>query len=260
MQEREVVSVIGAVRNGVRRAVDRIGSLVLSPPYGGRWGYVNHGSRDHRRIALTFDDGPSGVATEQVLDTLDRLGVPGTFFCVGGNVAFRPDLVRRMVDSGHGVGNHSVDHRRGGSLKLSGDSHIVGAEDEFEVAAGIRPTLYRPPWGWLTPWEARRLRRRGYTIVGWDVYTLDWMKPEVDPGPLVAGILRDTRPGSIILLHDGNPLQEVWHKEITVTALERAVPELQRRGFEFVTVADLLGVPAWHDVDRRAPEFDGSPT
>ncbi|MEO0493788.1 MAG: polysaccharide deacetylase family protein, partial [Actinomycetota bacterium] len=127
---------------------------------------------------------------------------------------------------------------------LRDTDHIESAEAAFVEVTGERPTLYRPPWGWLTPWEARRLHARGYTIVGWDVYTLDWQIPEPDHREVADAILADTQPGSIICLHDAYPLEERWEKDVTRLAVLDAVPKLQADGYDFVTVDDLLDVPA----------------
>ena len=165
--------------NSVYSVGDTIGTRYLSPPRTAFGNYVNHGPRDRKVVALTFDDGPSLGATEAVLDVLDSHGIPGTFFCVGENILANPDLLRRQVETGHCVGSHSERHSRGAGLSFTDTAHIEAAEAAFVEVLGRAPTLYRPPWGWLTPWEARRLHRRGYTIVGWDVYTLDWQIPEL---------------------------------------------------------------------------------
>lgn len=226
------------------KAGDAVGNQFLKPPRTGFGSYVNHGPRDRRAIALTFDDGPSLGSTEQLLDVLGELNAPATFFCVGENVRANPDLVRRELDEGHSVGGHSERHARGAALSLTRTSHIEEGEAAIVETTGFRPTLYRPPWGWLTPWEARRLHQRGYTIVGWDVYTIDWQIPEPPAGRVTDGIVRDTQPGSIICMHDAFPLEDRWEKRVTSETVARIVPRLRDAGFEFVTVDNLLGVPA----------------
>jgi len=236
------------VRELAYKVGDVVGDRFLSPPRTAFGNYVNHGPRDRQAIALTFDDGPSLDSTERLLDVLGELDAPSTFFCVGENVRANPDLVRRELDEGHCVGSHSERHSRGAGLSLSDTRHIEQGEAAIVETTGFRPTLYRPPWGWLTPWEARRLHKRGYTIVGWDVYTLDWQIPEPAAGSVADGIVRDTRPGSIICMHDAFPLEERWNKRVTAETVALIVPRLRDLGFEFVTVDDLLDVPA-----RRPP-------
>jgi peptidoglycan/xylan/chitin deacetylase (PgdA/CDA1 family) len=97
----------------------------------------------------------------------------------------------------------------------------------------------------MTPWEGERLRKRGYTVVGWDIRTADWQWPEPD-GRLVAEYARSkTRPGSIILFHDANAGVKIWDKKQTIRAIKHLVPALRADGYEFVTVPELLGVAAY---------------
>ncbi|SRR6266545_4903201 len=227
------------------KGINGVGNLILSPPYGGFGYFNNHGPRDQRKIALTFDDGPSRPCTQILLDVMSELNVKGTFFCVGVNATLHPDLITRMHHEGHAIGNHSMAHRRWSSLKLGNDGHIDQATDIISQIIGCTPRLYRPPWGWLTPWEGRRLAQRHYTIVGWDVYTLDWQLPEPDGNWIADEARRETRPGSILLFHDGIPNTKVWVKEVTIRAIRKLVPALRADGYEFVTIPDLLNIPAY---------------
>jgi peptidoglycan/xylan/chitin deacetylase (PgdA/CDA1 family) len=225
---------------------NKAGNLLLSPPFGGAGYFRNHGPRTERKVALTFDDGPNKPCTEQLLDAMGELGVRGTFFCVGMNATWYPDLIARMYTEGHDVGNHSHLHRRMGSLHLgmNGD-HIDQSEHEISQIIGCKPRLYRPPWGWLTPWEGYRLTQRGYTIIGWDVYTLDWCIPEQDGVMIAEKARRDTRAGSILLFHDGYPVVREWNKTETIRAIKHIVPALRADGYEFVTASELLNLPAY---------------
>jgi peptidoglycan-N-acetylglucosamine deacetylase len=227
------------------RLANTAGNALLSPPVGGFGLVHNHGPRSVRKVALTFDDGPSKPSTERLLDAMDALGVPGTFFCVGLHVQRHPDLVRRMFRTGHVVANHSMGHRRIDGLRLSGGEHIDASAREITEVIGRRPLLYRPPWGWLTPWEGRRLVQRGYSIIGWDVYTLDWRVPEIDGATIAEGICRAVRPGSIILLHDAYAMLTDCTKVEMTHAVQHLVPRLRASGYEFVTVPELLELPAY---------------
>jgi peptidoglycan/xylan/chitin deacetylase (PgdA/CDA1 family) len=239
---------------------DPIGNALLSPPFGGFGAYVNHGPRDRRLVALTFDDGPCQDATETLLDVMSELDVRGTFFCVGANVRMNLEIVQRLDREGHIVGSHSDAHERGKGISVSDERHIVDAEVSIAQVLGKRPLLYRPPWGWLTPWEARRLRRMGYTAIGWDVYTLDWKIPEPDPELMALTARGDTRPGSFVLLHDGFPLERSWAKQCTARTVELLVPMLRADGFEFTTVDEILGVPAYAPagITDEPPPFVGA--
>ncbi|RRR77904.1 MAG: polysaccharide deacetylase family protein [Candidatus Viridilinea halotolerans] len=225
---------------------DTLGNRWLSPPQRCGGYFVHHGSREQRTLALTFDDGPSRPCTEQLLAALDELGVKASFFCLGVNVGYHPDLVLQMFQAGHVIGNHSGWHSRKLGLLPWGDlAHIRAGEAAIAQVIGVRPRFYRPPWGWLTPWEARRLTQAGYTIVGWDVYTLDWVIPEVDGATLARDACRDAQPGSIFCFHDAKPWEAVWEKTETTRALRILVPALRAQGYTFVTLAELLQRPAY---------------
>lgn len=233
-------------RKLVTQVIDKTGTLLLSPPVGGFGYFKNHGPRTHKKIALTFDDGPSKPCTEQLLDAMAELDVKGTFFCVGVNAAWHPDLMRRMYAEGHVIGNHSLEHSRKAGLKFGdGDDHIDGGARIISEIIGCMPRLYRPPWGWLTPWEGQRLTKRGYTVVGWDVYTLDWQWPEPDGCVVAQDARRITKPGSILLFHDANAGVKHWEKTQTTRAIQEIVPALRADGYEFVTIPELLNIPAY---------------
>jgi len=226
--------------------MNKTGNLLLSPPVGGGFGqFRNHGPRDQRKVAITFDDGPSVPCTTELLDAMADLDVKGTFFCVGQNTAMNPDVVARAFAEGHTIGNHSMAHRRMTSIRPTGGDHIDQGAEEIRKVIGCMPRLYRPPWGWLTPWEGRRLHQRGYTIVGWDVYTLDWRIPEPDGREVAAGVCRDTKPGSILLFHDAYPGAKHWKKSETTRAIQTIVPALRAQGYEFVTIPELFNIPAY---------------
>ncbi|MEO0495462.1 MAG: polysaccharide deacetylase family protein, partial [Actinomycetota bacterium] len=95
------------LKNLVYDLGDHVGNTYLMPPRTAFGNYVNHGPRDRRAVALTFDDGPCQGSTEALLDSLGELGVPGTFFCVGDNVRANPEIIRRQLAEGHCVGSHS---------------------------------------------------------------------------------------------------------------------------------------------------------
>lgn len=221
---------------------DKVGTKLLSPPSRAFGYFTNHGPRNKRQVALTFDDGPSRPCTAELLDTLGELQVPATFFCLGVNAQFHPDLLWRIYEEGHLVGNHSSQHSRKTGLQLGNDiRHIKDAERTISNILKVRPKFYRPPWGWLTPWEGKRLKQAGYQVIGWDVYTLDWQLPEVSAQRLADDAYRDTRPGSIICFHDAKPWEHIWYKSETNKAVRLLVPRLRAEGYEFVTVAQMLG-------------------
>lgn len=233
------------------RISDKVGNTMLMPPRSAFGYYVNNGPRDSQRVALTFDDGPCAGSTEMLLDAMSELEVCGTFFCVGENVRMNPGIAQRLVAEGHVVGSHSQRHSRMAGLSPVDTDHIMMAEIAIEEALGVRPRLYRPPWGWLTPWEGHRLHSLGYTAIGWDVYTVDWRLPEPDARSVARQACVDVRPGSIFCFHDGFPLAETWTKHVTTETIKMIVPELRDRGFEFVTVSELLGIASYAPIEVR---------
>jgi peptidoglycan/xylan/chitin deacetylase (PgdA/CDA1 family) len=192
---------------------------------------VTHGDRDRRVVALTFDDGPDPTRTPALLDTLATLGCKATFFCLGANVDANPELARRIVEAGHELGNHTYTHRylpttRGKSV----EKELALTDRAIAKATGVVPTLARPPYGGRSPWTVRAFRRLGKQPVLWDVNSFDWKGKPADE--VARRVLERTRPGSIVLMHDGG--RDV---AITVDAVKLLVPALRARGFELATVS-----------------------
>jgi peptidoglycan/xylan/chitin deacetylase (PgdA/CDA1 family) len=190
-------------------------------------------------IALTFDDGPNPPWTGRALDVLARYGVPATFFCVGLHAAGHPDEVRRIVEEGHGLGNHTWSHPflpdlTPRELRLQLDR----TDEVLEQAAGTPPLrLFRPPYGSRTPEVLAWLGRDGGpTTVLWDVDTEDWAMPGAQA--IAAAVQRQAGPGSIVLMHDGG-----GDRRQTVEALPAVIEGLLERGVELVRVEELLAAP-----------------
>ena len=182
----------------------------------------------------TFDDGPSEKLTPRLLDLLAQHHIHATFFVIGENVAQHPEIVKRAAREGHEIGNHSWSHPN--LAKMSDENvrnQIKRTEEVISGAVGARPVLLRPPYGSLTARQKRFIHDElGYEIVLWDVDPYDWKRP----GPTVVTnrILKETRPGSIVLSHDIHPG--------TIEAMPATLSELEAKGFKFVTVSELLGM------------------
>lgn len=198
---------------------------------------IIHGQRNERLVALSFDDGPNDPYTTQILDILDRYNAKATFFLVGANVERQPETARRIVADGHAIGNHSYRHQRLDGLL---DIHYREAERAQHVitgVTGVAPTLYRPPNGFHTPWQLITVRRLGLQPVTWDVAVRDWQRPA--PDTIARRVVARVRPGSIVLLHDGNGTHHSDQSR-TVEALPLIIEPLQARGYRFVTVPELV--------------------
>jgi len=183
-------------------------------------------------IAMTFDDGPSATLTPKLLDILAAHRIKATFFVIGENVAEHPEIVARAAREGHEIGNHSWSHPNFGKMSDDGvRSQLQRTDDAIKSAIGSRPTLLRPPYGSITAREKRWIHDQfGYEIILWDVDPYDWKRP----GPPVVRnrILKETRPGSIVLSHDIHPG--------TIEAMPSTFDALEAKGFKFVTISELI--------------------
>ncbi len=189
-----------------------------------------------KRIALTFDDGPTPKYTRPVLDILRKHDVPATFFVIGSQVGPHRDLVRRMVRDGHALANHTWSHANvsgGGALA---DVQIGDTQYAIQKAVGAAPCLMRPPGGAVGPGLVRWLEKHRKVGVMWDVDSNDYQLPTA--AAMTRRIVASTRAGSIILLHDGG-----GDRSRTVAAVPGIITRLKAKGYEFVTVPELLKLP-----------------
>lgn len=213
-----------------------IGGLGVAIPQIRFYGpFICLGSRTEQRVALTFDDGPDAASTPALLDLLRRQNVPAAFFCIGKRIAANPELAARIVREGHLLGNHSYHHSNATNFftvrRLK--EELSQTQEAARNAAGIAPTLYRPPVGLSNPRTFRVARALGLTVVGWTAGGLDTVLKQ--PERVVARVLKRLRPGAIILLHDGNiPAQRVVE---TVTLL---LDSLRKLNYQVVRLDELL--------------------
>ncbi|GJF30437.1 hypothetical protein KNE206_31370 [Kitasatospora sp. NE20-6] len=199
---------------------------------------LDHGPRERREIALTFDDGPLPPYTGRILDVLERYGVPATFFCVGMNAGAYPEEVRRIRAQGHGLANHTWSHPFLPELtRPELVEQLTRTRDRIaEVSDGPAPTLFRPPYGARTPEVMRWLTEADARVVLWDVAPDDWAMPGADF--IADTVLAQARPGSVVLLHDGG-----GDRTQTVEALPAIVEGLLERDYRFVLVDDMVTAP-----------------
>jgi peptidoglycan/xylan/chitin deacetylase (PgdA/CDA1 family) len=199
-------------------------------------------------VALTFDDGPNEPYTSEVLDILASYNIKATFFVIGENVELYPETARRIVTEGHVLANHSYSHNANHALTDYGSKDLKLAQTTISSIVGVSPHLYRPPHGKKSPWELETVKEEGLIEVTWSVSTHEL---NTKSAALVAErIVRETRPGEIILLHDGYGTDHNCaksDKSLTVQALPLIIQRLQAEGFEFVTVPVLLNVPAYNN-------------
>lgn len=179
------------------------------------------------RIALTFDDGPDPHWTPAVLDALSRARARATFFVLGARAARHPELVRATLAAGHGVGVHAHEHVR--HTALTAEEGAADLDRALTVLrdVGVRPTLWRTPWGVEAPWTRRLAAARGLRLVHWTADTHDWRGDRAST--MLAAVEPDVRDGAIVLAHDGlgpgarrDGCAETVALVPTVTALARA--------------------------------------
>lgn len=198
---------------------------------------VYKGNSRLKWVALTFDDGPDHYYTPRILDILQAKGVHATFFIVGKEAQRFPDMVRRMEREGHVIGNHTWDHPK--LWKLTNKQvtqEISSTQNEIQRITGHRSSLFRPPYGGVTPEEVAFIHNQGYGIIDWSVDTLDW-KGTAAP-KILKIVKKEVSPGSIILEHSlgGRP----GELNGTLQALPQIIDHLRAQGYQFVTVPTLL--------------------
>jgi peptidoglycan-N-acetylglucosamine deacetylase len=203
-----------------------------------------------KRIALTFDDGPSPDFTPQVLETLERYNVKATFFLLGRNVERFPELARRIVGNGHAIGNHSYSHANLTRLRPEHvRQEISRAETVISSATGVRPTLFRAPFGKLNRTVVKEAGAAACAVIQWSLSPRDWAMPA--DRRLVRRVVSRARNGTIVLLHDAGSHAAVENRANTVAALPSIIEVLRADGFEFVTVPELVGGDQIAVVDDR---------
>lgn len=194
-----------------------------------------------KAVALTFDDGPSPTWTPKILEALRKAKAKATFFMLGEHAEKYPDVARQVVKEGHEVGNHTYDHHV--LLYYTPqelEDEIKKAERVIKEVTGYTTRLIRPPKAWLTDKEKKQIAELGYKVVLWSLNSKDWVT--FDDMYIRKYILRHVQPGDIILFHDsgGTFSTEGGDRHETVGAIPRLVEQLRERGYEIVTVSELL--------------------
>lgn len=197
-------------------------------------------------VALTFDDGPNEPYTSQLLDVLADRDVRATFFQVGRCVERFPATTRRVVSEGHVLGNHSFSHSFPRYLTQPTQQHEIDrAQEVLARCTGLRPALYRPPWLCHWPWVMSSLGDRGLQPVsGLFGHPAEVFQPAAPR--MTESALRLAGPGTMIIFHDGVEARG-GRRDQTVAAIGPLIDRLRERGYRFVTVDELLGVPAYQD-------------
>jgi cellulose synthase/poly-beta-1,6-N-acetylglucosamine synthase-like glycosyltransferase/spore germination protein YaaH/peptidoglycan/xylan/chitin deacetylase (PgdA/CDA1 family) len=202
------------------------------------------------KLVLSFDDGPDRRWTPKILDILKEKHVPGVFFVIGDQANRAPDLLKREFDEGHEIGNHTFTHpaftEELSHTQLRWELNLT--QRLIESTLGVKSLLFRPPYGIdHQPEYAEEVaplpypQDLGYIIVGQRVDPRDWYMPDNQhqlPGSeIVAEVMKEVNKGNIILFHDGG-----GDRSQTIAALPQVIDQLRAKGYQFVSVADLLGM------------------
>ncbi len=196
---------------------------------------VHNVNTTEKIIALTFDDGPDPTCTPPILDTLKQFHASATFFMMGKMVRKYPDLALRVRNQGNEIGNHTETHPYLERLSMHQvDSEFDESDEVDRSVLGSTPTLFRPPRGAWNPTVFKAAESRHQRIILWSVSLEHKKFPK--PKDMVNRALNLIRPGDIILMHDG----AYGLRKSTVEALPLLVSALQKQGYRFVTVSELL--------------------
>ena len=195
-------------------------------------------------IALTFDDGPNEPYTSEIADYLAEKKIKATFFQVGECINRYPETTKRLHQDGHVIGNHSVHHRfLDYFVHPTYRQEIVDNQKIITDLIGVQPALFRSPWLWRQPALLRTLRQLNIQPVSGEFcHELEVFQPS---GQSIAKrTLAKIKPGSIIIFHDGFDAKG-GNRTQTVTAVKITIDELINLGYRFVTISELLQVPAY---------------
>ncbi len=187
--------------------------------------------RDGKFCSLSFDAAWGNEDTQKLIDILAAYNVRATFFVVGSWAEKYPESVRALFDAGHEVMNHSDDHAHFNRLSPEEiESNINACSDRIEAITGVRPSLFRCPYGEYDDHVVAAVNAMGMEVIQWDVDSLDWK--DISPQEIKERVLKNARPGSIVLFHNG--------AKNTPEALPAIIEALKEQGYTFVKVSDLI--------------------
>ncbi len=194
-------------------------------------------STNQKIVSITFDDGPVPEITPAVLDLLKEHRVKAAFFCIGKNIPGNEDLLKRMLDEGHVIGNHSFSHDFWFDLNTSKamERDLLHTETLINAATGLKPIFFRPPYGVTTPHLAKAVNKLNYKTIGWNIRSLDTSTP--DHERVLERIENGLCPGSILLFHDRMPE--------TVQLLQRVLTLLEKKGYSVIPLDELIQLKAY---------------
>jgi peptidoglycan/xylan/chitin deacetylase (PgdA/CDA1 family) len=220
---------------GIRFLVLFIGSSLIQSNFH-ITAYCNNPNEKEKKIALTFDDGPSPI-TLQILRILEQHNAKATFFCIGKHIEKYPEILQQTVQGGHLVGNHSYSHShffdfyRKDKLVLD----LQKADKIIREVIGKRPIFFRPPYGVTNPAIRKALAITNHYVIGWSIRSMDGIIK--NEKIIFNRIVKRISPGSIVLLHDTS--------QNTVKVLEQLLVFLKSNKYQIVSLEELLEIKAY---------------
>jgi peptidoglycan/xylan/chitin deacetylase (PgdA/CDA1 family) len=217
--------------------INAFGSARISSNYHVK-AFCHNPLETNKKIALTFDDGPSPYTLE-VLALLKKYNAKATFFCIGKNIETYPEILQKIIDEGHLVGNHSFSHSQFfdfyNAKKIIAELQTTDLLLEKFTLKKIN--FFRPPYGVTTPSIRRALKITGHKVIGWNIRSLDGGLKNQEL--ILNRIKKRVSPGGIVLLHDTAP-----H---SVVVLEQFLQFLQQNNYEVVSAEKLLNLKAYEN-------------
>lgn len=200
--------------------------------------YCHNPSERENKIALTFDDGPN-ENTREILDILKENNVKATFFCIGKNIEKHPDILRRIAEEGHLIGNHSHSHSDYFDFytKCKIVKELRETDNLVEEITGKKPNFFRPPYGVTTPSMRRALQLTKHKVIGWNIRSMDGVSQNANR--IFNRVLNQLSPGSVVLLHDTRIQTNV--------VLEQLLLSLRAKKYEVVPLDELLDLKAYEN-------------
>ena len=206
--------------------------------------------RNDGKIAISFDAAWGGDKTEKILDILDEFGVKTTFFMVDIWTQRFPELVKEIAARGHEIGNHSTTHPKMSTLSREKiRQELDTMANNAEAVAGVRPTLFRPPYGDYNNDVVLTARAAGYEVIQWSVDSLDWKNRGAQP--LIDRATKNVKSGDIILFHNDS--------QYILDALPTVLKSYQAQGFTVVPISELL-LPGETTIDAQGMQHPAPTT
>jgi peptidoglycan-N-acetylglucosamine deacetylase len=219
--------------------INAIGSSRISSNYHVK-AFCNNSLETEKKIALTFDDGPSEFTLE-VLELLKKYNAKATFFCIGKNIEKHPEIVKQIITEGHLVGNHSYSHSKFFDFYNARQikEEIQKTDALLEKFTSKKINFFRPPYGVTTPSIRRALKITGHKTIGWNIRSLDGGTKNQEL--ILNRIIKRVSPGGIVLLHD-----TALH---SVLVLEQFLQFLQQNNYKVISIEELLNLKAY-EIER----------